>query len=500
EVPGKAIIDGSDTDIAKAKWEKVDPVKYPDVYKISYKTQPQMIFYKDNLMFPFENIEDVKTCIYQGKRKTGLYGGWWWDGDNLYIKIPKEPYTKQEGEGVNPNKEGRNIKVVKSEKAFEVKADYVVLDGFTVQFVNEGVNLRGANNVVIRNNIIQRMINGVFSVKYVEEPEEVRSSFALIENNEITCCPTFFYRDWGLGHDNVGTQGIMLDSGEGNMVRNNKVHDVENGIYVGGTWEKGDAVTMANPNYNQGTVVAGNEIYRIGDDGVEIDGACHNQVICNNFIRDVHTGLSIAPNSVGPLWVLRNKIYLRPRNKITGELDLEGDFLNAPFKFNVTCNVGAGPTVIYHNTAVVECPAKDIPAFTKAWGNTPGLNIITRNNSFTANPGWYTIYIASKDIEKRILKLDLDYDNLYRKEPPLAKFEGYKKYQDLKDFQNSTGFEKHGLNVMPKFADLLKGDFSFKKESPLVDSGVILPGINNDYSGKAPDIGAVELIKKQTKR
>ena len=493
EVRGKAVIDGSDTELAKTKWEKVDSEKYPDVYKVSYRPKPQIIFYKDNLMFPFDNIEDVRTCIYQGKKKTGLYGGWFWDKDTLYVKIPKEPYTKPEGEGIDPNGEKDNIKVVRAEKAFELKGNCIVIDGFTIRYVNEGINFKGANYLVLRNNTIERMINGIISERYLDEPAEMRSSFALIENNEITCCPTFFYRDWGLGHDNVATQGIMLDSGEGHMIRNNNIHDVENGIYVGGTWEKGEASTMANPDYNQGTIVAGNEIYRIGDDSVESDGACHNQVIYNNFIRDIHTGLSLAPNSVGPMWVLRNRIYMRPRISLSGEPELSGDFMNAPFKFNVGSKVGAGPSVIYHNTVVVESPVKAVPAFVSAWGNTPGLDLITRNNSFTSNPGWYTIYIESKAIEKRVLKLDLDYDNLFRKEPPLAKFEGYKKYLDLKDFQESTGYEKHGMSIPQKFNDPAKGDFGLDINSPLIDSGVILPGINTNYTGKAPDIGAVEF-------
>jgi hypothetical protein len=37
------------------------------------------------------------------------------------------------------------------------------------------------------------------------------------------------------------------------------------------------------------------------------------------------------------------------------------------------------------------------------------------------------------------------------------------------------------------------GDFRPASASPLVDAGVVLPGINDDYSGAAPDIGAFEV-------
>jgi hypothetical protein len=38
-------------------------------------------------------------------------------------------------------------------------------------------------------------------------------------------------------------------------------------------------------------------------------------------------------------------------------------------------------------------------------------------------------------------------------------------------------------------------DFTPSEGSPLVDAGVVIPGINDDYAGQAPDIGAIERGK-----
>jgi len=38
-------------------------------------------------------------------------------------------------------------------------------------------------------------------------------------------------------------------------------------------------------------------------------------------------------------------------------------------------------------------------------------------------------------------------------------------------------------------------DFRLKPGSPAIDAGVVLPTINDDFSGRAPDIGAYESGK-----
>ncbi|MBN1906474.1 MAG: right-handed parallel beta-helix repeat-containing protein [Deltaproteobacteria bacterium] len=51
---------------------------------------------------------------------------------------------------------------------------------------------------------------------------------------------------------------------------------------------------------------------------------------------------------------------------------------------------------------------------------------------------------------------------------------------------------KDGLSCVPGFSDPASGDYTLSSGSPLIDRGLIIPGINDDYAGAAPDTGAFE--------
>ena len=49
------------------------------------------------------------------------------------------------------------------------------------------------------------------------------------------------------------------------------------------------------------------------------------------------------------------------------------------------------------------------------------------------------------------------------------------------------------MSVAPGFTDAGAGQYTLAGDSPLVDKGVRIPGVNDDYTGLAPDLGAYEL-------
>jgi len=67
------------------------------------------------------------------------------------------------------------------------------------------------------------------------------------------------------------------------------------------------------------------------------------------------------------------------------------------------------------------------------------------------------------------------------------------RYKTFEEWQDKFKKEIHGMLKEAMFTDPAKGDFTLKSESPAVDAGVILPGINEDFKGNAPDLGAIEL-------
>ena len=113
----------------------------------------------------------------------------------------------------------------------------------------------------------------------------------------------------------------------------------------------------------------------------------------------------------------------------------------------------------------------------------------------------------------------LDY-NCYYHTPGLEprKFEWNKvTYFTFEGFRAATGQEEHGLYADPQFADTphlgeypwrgfledeignypmvesaAAGDLSLQPTSPLIDRGALIRGINEDFTGKGPDVGAFE--------
>ena len=75
----------------------------------------------------------------------------------------------------------------------------------------------------------------------------------------------------------------------------------------------------------------------------------------------------------------------------------------------------------------------------------------------------------------------------------------------MREFSKKTGLETHGIEVDANIFErvtlpLVRGkvypvdgnDLRLRKGSAAIDAGVVLPNINDDYSGKAPDLGAYE--------
>ena len=100
---------------------------------------------------------------------------------------------------------------------------------------------------------------------------------------------------------------------------------------------------------------------------------------------------------------------------------------------------------------------------------------------------------------------NLDYDGFdWGNYPYAVKWKGIR-YVDLEAFTAATGLEEHGIRVdrqtcferldipaappesMPFQYMTLNSDCN------AVDAGVMLPGINDDYYGNAPDLGAYEV-------
>jgi hypothetical protein len=227
-----------------------------------------------------------------------------------------------------------------------------------------------------------------------------------------------------------------------------------------------------------------------------VDGGGVNMRIHGNWIRNCRTAVSLAPVERGPVYVTRNV----------------ASFFGLFIKFNVGGTVSHGWTYIYHNSAYCLIRGDDGGTGISFAPTLPCTNKVLKNNIVIVNE--WCVRAWRKDNV-------LDY-NCYYHIPNRAprRFQADKKtLQTIADFAKATGQEMHGLYADPLFtvaddagaypaptadvslsamrakAHIRPRDLRLRPGSPCIDRGVVIRGINDDFHGKAPDIGAIEFTK-----
>jgi hypothetical protein len=175
--------------------------------------------------------------------------------------------------------------------------------------------------------------------------------------------------------------------------------------------------------------------------------------------------------------------------------NLEG----APYK------LAQSPSGVYllHNTSVKIGP----PAST-LFSGTVLTNLYSRNNLLIGTDGVYAYEVLAKMVNH-----DLDYDGFAG--GPWRDFMKINevRYKTLDELKEKTAKDKlpvyqHAiiLDAATLFASGIKPPESFKTQfkpevadlrlkdgTAAIDAGVHLPGVNDGFAGKAPDLGAVEF-------
>ncbi len=211
------------------------------------------------------------------------------------------------------------------------------------------------------------------------------------------------------------------------------------------------------------------------DDAIETDGAGSNCRIYFNRFHSFLTGISVAPAAIGPTYIFRN---------ILSDWRPSEDFDGYPFKFNVSSSLPIQWVYLYQNTCVTAVPGQNGFWF-KQFSNW--TNVISRNNIFAG-----TAYALESDANIANY-IDFDYDDFFTsKSAPAIRWAGTG-YSNLTQFSSAVGEELHGLSLEPSFINSAAHDYYLPPASGLIDKGVIIPGINDDFLGQAPDLGALEF-------
>ncbi len=351
------------------------------------------------------------------------------------------------------------------DSAFSVDGnDYIWIEGFEIRFYGQGqygrgIDLKNASHIVIRNNTIHGVPDGIV-VLWTEG--EDRGNHTRIEHNEIFDPPVDEWPWDAVKGTSMEGSGIVVGGRQGAIVRGNRVHHFFNGIYTG-RWGE-----LENTSISFDVDVYDNQIHHIGDDGFEPEGSCINNRFRNNEFSIGLVGISLAPITSGPLWVLESVF---------------SDYSYTSFKWS---NDSDGMVFIYHNTSWTD--RADLNAM--SIGN-PVHNAVMRNNIFRG-----TRY-AFESTLTGLSGHDWDYDNWHTTRDtagspgPHFKWEN-QRYDTMADLCTATGLECNGHEQDPGLADPSSGDFSLLSTSVNIDRGVVVPGIDQDHCGSAPDIGAEE--------
>jgi len=213
-----------------------------------------------------------------------------------------------------------------------------------------------------------------------------------------------------------------------------------------------------------------------GDDGIETDGYGVNVRIYNNHFKYGLTGISIAPTGYGPVYIFRNIISdWNSHDQYTGyplKMNYGGDYI-----YNV---------FFYHNTCVTSYPNQ--PALWFKIESQIFDKFTSKNNIYSGTTG----YPGIRNDVLAASHVSMDYDDIYTSDPTYIQWVG-NTYSTISAFSAATGLEAHGLNkVKPDFLDATNNDYRLIATSSLIDKGVIIHGINDNFTGAAPDIGRYE--------
>ena len=224
-----------------------------------------------------------------------------------------------------------------------------------------------------------------------------------------------------------------------------------------------------------------------------------------NTMRNVFSAISLAPIENGPIYVTRN----------------DASYLMLMFKLNVGGCESLGWTYCYHNsgysltwgdqyggTAVSFPSAGSIPIDHKVFKNNiflcDGMGLRYANERYDID---YNCYSSVPGQEPVVFLWEIESGGEWKSS----------RYESLERFSAATGRETHGLvadpgfiatdgvgaqervyygdapfNHYPQLDNINSGDLHLSPGSPCIDRGVVLRGINEDFRGDKPDIGAFE--------
>ena len=283
-------------------------------------------------------------------------------------------------------------------------------------------------------------------------------------------------------HHPRGPQGISFRGGQGEyVIRFNRIRSDLQHMFNDGMGEVHNFSFDGFPNRDSD--IHDNFVSHCWDDGLEIEGADMNVRVWNNYIDTTFDAIGAASPSLGPVYFWRNVYAVSRQGEGDSARDLRGHCM---FKLGHENPAWVrGRMYVFHNTAL-QAPSLG-PHGGPSGGAQAGIvftsdrkraeNIVTRNNVFQLR----TPSDAAIRDPPHTANNDYDYD-LYTGR-----------------IEARPGSEAHGIAAAPVYERSPDGRCWLRPGTPGFDAGVRLPNFNDDFTGAAPDMGAVETGSRAPK-
>jgi hypothetical protein len=382
-------------------------------------------------------------------------------------------------------------------RLFDVMASqYHIFDGLTIRNTDVAIfagqkEVLGAVGLAVKNCRFENVGFGVWT-EYAGS-----SDFYIADNLFIGRDDRFRLVGWS----NPGIYGSHLLTsyyaikvyGPGHVIAHNAIACFHDGIGISTYGTPPD-----NPDRRASSIdIYNNDLHLLNDDFVETDGGVHNLRVMNNRgVNAAHGGYSSQPVFGGPAYFIGNILYHVPSG--------------VAFKFTAK---PAG-LFVYHNTIIGEQTMRD-PSSNMHFRNnlflgrdTPGRGIMTWANATDAFSSDYNGFRPNKGVAEQFHWLGpKSGERLYEPRP-----EDWKTFATLADLRSATKQEAHGIEVdFDIFESLAPPDpaarhavyhavdlnFRLKPGGRAVDAGVVIPTVNDGFTGRAPDLGALEVGKQE---
>lgn len=369
-----------------------------------------------------------------------------------------------------------------------IDADYVIVRGLEARnAARHGIYIRpGRKHVIVEDCriVFWGRIGGPISFGNASNSDSGiyadRGAGHLVFQRNLIENPRGASNDWDTGHP-AGPQGISLINSSGNnVIRYNEIVTTEDHGFNDAIGGGSNFSNEGSPNRDSD--IYGNIIAGVWDDGIESEGANMNVRIWGNYIYRVYQHVATASTSKGPLYVFRNVFGVARRTQV----DPIG---GAMIKTGGRGEFMGGRKFIFHNTAL-----QPRGAFTVFSGHADP-NTVTRNNIFDC-PGRLASSQAVDDPG------DYDYDFYNGSERGRAQEQhgvrgkmAYVPSHYLEFYPapvtSRVQFGKIPVNLGGKMVEIT--DPVVTAPNPVIDGGARLPNFNDDFTGRAPDIGAFEV-------